>query len=780
MAEADPRSGLQRLIRPRTLLVAGGEEAAEVIRQCRQIGFEGALWALHPKRDAIEGVRCVRRVADLAGAPDASFLAVPPQACVTLVGELAARGAGGAVCYASGFAEAGPTGAALQQALVQAALAPAGRGDDGGMALVGPNCYGLLNLLDGVALWPDRHGSARLAAGQRGVALVTQSGNIALNLTMQRRHVPLASVWALGNAAVVDFADVITALLTDDRISAIGLHIEGLSDIPAFAAAAQAAAKAGVPIVALKTGASQLGARLAASHTSALAGADALYDALFGRVGIARVNDLGELLETLKLLHAGGALLPAAPERPQLAPQSAPRANLGMTAPADGTADAEPPFEAVVGRAGPRVGALSCSGGEASLLADLGEAAGLVFPPLGAAATERLSAVLGPKVALGNPLDYHTYIWADVPRLTACFAALMSAPIDIALLVLDFPFYAGARPEGWDEALAAFMAARTLRAGRGAIVSTLPELMPAAQAQALLAAGIAPLQGLREAAVALCAAARIGALRAHAINAVPLPRAGRACPHGRAADAAFDTAADTASGIPSGSPPDDAPGTPPGSRTLDEAAAKQALAAHGLAVPPSRLVSDANPDARTAAALAAARALGYPVVLKAVGADLTHKTELGAVKLNLRDDAALRAAAQALADHPRWLVEKMVTDGLAELIVGVTHDAQFGLALTLGAGGIWVELLADSVTLLLPAGADEVERALRRLQCFPLLNGYRGRPKANLSAVVDAVLAITRYAHAMPDRLVALDVNPLIATAKGAVAVDALIVLAGR
>ena len=689
------RPSLERLLRPRSIAVAGGLEAAEVLRQCQRIGFDGELYAIHPTRESMEGVRCVRSAAELPVAPDACFIAVRAEATVALVADLAARGAGGAVCYASGFAEVGEAGAHLQRQLLDAAR---------GMPFLGPNCYGLLNYLDGAALWPDRHGGERLPVDGRGVALLTQSGNIALNLTMQRRHLPLACVAALGNAASTDFHHLIDALSADPRISAIGLHIEGLGDVAAFAAAAQRALARGVPLVALKTGNSALGAQLAASHTSALAGPAALYGALFDRLGIAQVEDLAELLETLKLLHAGGPL------------------------------------------AGRRVGALSCSGGEASLVADLGEAAGLEYPPLGDTAQARLLEVLGPKVPLGNPLDYHTYIWGNVPALTDCFAGLMEAPIDLALLVLDFPFHEGDRPIGWDESLEAFVAACARRGCRGAIVSTLPELMPAAQSLRLQAAGIASMQGLRDAVAAVRSAAFIGERRAAVASMPPLHAPARL--------------------------------VGPKIHPLDEASAKQALSAHGVQVPAGRVVDAPLMSDRIAQALAAATVVGWPVVLKAVASDLAHKTEQQAVHLNLRHADQLRAAAEKLAGFDRWLVEKMVSGAVAELIVGVTRDPQFGTTLTIGAGGVMVELLADSVTLLLPTSASEVERALRRLKCFALLDGFRGRPRADLQAVVHSVLAIAAYAESQASRLIELDVNPLIVTANGAIAADALIRLA--
>ena len=180
---------LRRLLSPRHVAVFGGRAAAEVVRQCQQLGFVGEIWPVHPRHEFMEGLRCYPDVAALPAAPDASFIAVPRQGTIELVAELSARGAGGVICYASGFAEVGGEGVALQQHLVAAAA---------GMALLGPNCYGMLNYLDGVALWPDQNGGQRLA---RGVAIVTQSGNIGLNLTMQTRGLPLACLITVGNKA---------------------------------------------------------------------------------------------------------------------------------------------------------------------------------------------------------------------------------------------------------------------------------------------------------------------------------------------------------------------------------------------------------------------------------------------------------------------------------------------------------------------------------------------------------------------------------------------------
>lgn len=679
---------LRRLLAPRHVAVFGGRAAAEVVRQCRALGFAGEIWPVHPRHSVCEGLPCYPDVSALPAAPDASFIAVPRQGTIELVAALAERGAGGAICYASGFAEVGGEGIALQQQLVAAA---------GDMALLGPNCYGMLNYLDGVALWPDQHGGQRLATG---VAIVTQSGNIGLNLTMQTRGLPLACLITVGNKAGTSIEAIIEALLLDPRISAIGLHIEGLDDVAAFSRVALQALRQKVPLVALKAGSSELGAQITMSHTSSLAGPDALYQALFQRLGVARVHDPGGLLETLKFLHVHGAL------------------------------------------PGLRIVSASCSGGEASMVADLAQARGLDMPALPAPARQRLHAVLGTKVNVANPLDYHTYIWGDLAAQTECFAGLLDCRFDAHLLVLDFPRQDRCTADAWQTTVDAFIAAQTGHGARGVLVASLPEGLPESVARQLLAQGIAPMQGLVNCLDAIRQAADIGAAH-HRLAAItplqaPVPLLGA------------------------------------GARLLDEASAKQALARFGVPVPVGQVLGRAQ-------ALPFAAALGYPVVLKALAPGLAHKTEAGAVRLNLHNGAELEAALDAMAPlSEQFLVEQMVRGALAELLVGVQRDPQFGLTLTLGAGGVFVELLRDSVTLLLPLTRADLLHALQTLQMWPVVTGYRGRPHGDVAALLDAIQAILAYAAAHADRLLELDVNPLLVLplGQGVLAVDALIRLA--
>ena len=287
---------LGRLLSPRSLAVVGGRPAELALEQCRRLGFDGDLWPVHPTRALLDGIPCLPTLDDLPGVPDAALVAVNRYATVDVVGRLAAMGAGAAVCYASGFAEAGDDGRALQQDLLAAA---------DGMPVVGPNCYGTVSATVGAALWPDQQGLSRV---ERGVAIVTQSGNIGLNLTLQTRPLSISHLLTLGNQADVGIEECLEDLLGDPAVSAVGLHVEALHDVARFEEACRRASAAGVPIVALKTGSSPRAAEIAASHTSSLVGAAAAYGALFDRLGVRRVRSLAELLDTLLVLDRVGGL----------------------------------------------------------------------------------------------------------------------------------------------------------------------------------------------------------------------------------------------------------------------------------------------------------------------------------------------------------------------------------------------------------------------------------------------------------------------------------------
>tara|TARA_B100000780_G_scaffold91817_1_gene63566 strand:- start:3716 stop:5803 length:2088 start_codon:yes stop_codon:yes gene_type:complete len=683
---------LSRLLRPRSVAVIGGGVWCEnVVQQCRAIGFRGAIWPVHPTRAEIAGVPVFAGLAALPSAPDAVFIGVNRTLTVQLVAQLAEMGAGGATCFASGFREAqleSADGANLQEQLLLAAK---------DMPVIGPNCYGFINYLDGVALWPDQHGGLQVDCG---VAIVTQSSNVAINLTMQSRALPLAYVVTVGNQAQTGLAQIGQALLDDPRVTVLGLYIEGVGDLRAFEALAVQARRMGKPIVALKTGRSPQARAGAVSHTASLAGSGAGARALFARLGVAEVTGLDAFLETLKLLHVTGAL----PSR--------------------------------------RIASLSCSGGEASLMADSALDLNLEFPPLTKAQKTALRTALGPMVALANPLDYHTYIWGDVAAMTATFSALLGDDLALSCIVVDFPRADRCDPAAWDCVVTAAVAAKkgtgVQTGGRLALVSSLPETMPETVAQKLIAQGIVPLCGIESALKAIEIAADIGQMQAVPPQPLLLPE------------------------------PVQMPQELRHGHILNEHSAKARLLAHGVPVPEGRFCASAKLAAQ------AAKTLGFPLVLKGMGH--AHKSEAGAVHLNLRSSQAVAQAAADM-DSNGYLLEQMVTGGVAEVLVAVLRDPAHGFVLTLGAGGVMTEILADVSTRLVPVTAQDVRAALAELRIYPVLCGYRGSLGVNIDALIQAVLGVQSFVLETAAFLEEVEINPLICTPDRAVAVDALITL---
>ncbi|MFL4468758.1 acetate--CoA ligase family protein [Tateyamaria armeniaca] len=666
---------LDRLLRPRSIaVIGGGAWCTQVIIQSEKIGFVGAIWPVHPREAMVAGHGAFPSLDDLPEPPDAAFVGVNRNTTIDVVNALSQMGAGGAVCFASGFSEAAAEDAEAQD--LQARLVAAA----GDMPIFGPNCYGFINALDGALLWPDQHGCTPV---ERGVAILTQSSNIAINLTMQQRALPIAYMITCGNMAQTAQAQIAIALLDDPRVSAIGLHIEGFGNLRHWEELAAKAHARGIPLIALKVGASDQAKQSTVSHTASLAGSEAGAQALLDRLGIARLRALSDFLETLKLLHVYGPL------------------------------------------GGTRLASISCSGGEASLIADMALDTALTFPPLEHTQETQLRAALGPMVALSNPLDYNTYIWRDADAMAAAWSGMTGDGIDMTVSVVDYPVTDAG---DWTCATDAALKVRADTGRPFGVVATLPELMPLDVASQLMDGGVIPFFGLREALAAIAAASTL--TKPHDL---PLCLPG--------------------DGVPT--------------QTLNEDTAKTALSAYGLDCPAR--ISGAVQDV-----IDMVQNLRAPLAVKGVG--LAHKTDAGAVLLDLdhRDiaDAVARIGTRDI------LVEEMVTDGVAELLIGVTRDKAHGFVLTLGAGGVLTEVLRVTASLLLPVTDDDIRAALDTLSIAPVLDGYRGGPAADLDAIVNAALAIQAYVLAHHSTLSEVEVNPLICTPTRAVAVDALIQLA--
>ncbi|OYU38417.1 MAG: acyl-CoA synthetase [Pseudorhodobacter sp. PARRP1] len=656
---------LDRLLRPKSIAVLGAGWALNVIEQCRKMGFAGDIWPVHPTKVEIGGLRAYASLADLPSAPDATFIGVNRFATVEVVGALAAMGAGGAICFASGWTEAGAPD--LQAKLVAAA---------GDMPILGPNCYGVINYLDGALLWPDQHGGIPV---DKGVALVSQSSNIVINLGMQKRALPVAYVACLGNAAVVGLADLAGALLDDPRVTALGMYIEGIDDAVAFAALAERARAMGKGVVCIKSGKTELSRTAAASHTASLAGGGAASSAFLRQIGVAEVNTPSELIETLKIFHVHG---------PQI---------------------------------GTRICSLSCSGGEAGLVADLAAPYGIDFPPVPQATHDRLFNVLGEIPTISNPLDYHTFIWGDGPKTTEVFTAMLEA-YDAGLYIIDPPRNDRCDPSGYQPALDAIVSAQKTSGKIALPVASMPENFDERQAMALMDQGVVTLMGL-ETALAAVKAAQVapGVAGWRPVKALP----------------------------------------PRDSAMLSEAEGKALLGQAGVAVP--RAVSGTFAEV-----VAGAVGLTPPYAFKGLG--FAHKTEAGAVRLGLTSLAGQTEMPGATG----YLVEEMVTGTVGEILLGLRRDPVYGVSLTLGMGGVTAEVLADTVTLILPVTPAQVLDAMRGLRLWPLLDGYRGRARADMAAVADIAVRLGELMLA-DQSLEEIEINPILVRQSGAVAVDALI-----
>jgi acetate---CoA ligase (ADP-forming) len=675
---------IRRLIAPRSIALIGASAWTDAVAAGNAvIGYRGTIRRVHPTRASTASTTFYRSVAELPEAPDAAFIAVPNHEAPAVAAALAARGAGGFVCFTSGFSELGTeTGRRLTRELIDQAS---------DLPFFGPNCYGFVNFFDRAAMLPDQVVGEPI---ERGVAVICQSGTISLTLSFNQRSVPIGYLFSVGNQTRLAVEDLIEILCDDPRVTAFGLYLEGIKDAERFARAVEKARRAGKPIAVIKAGRTQAAARTAHSHTGALAGADSVFDAFCRQAGVARCDTLGGLCETLKIFHTRGAL------------------------------------------AGRKVLIMGASGGDMAMTADVARSLELDFAPIPEEKASALRVLLTDRVTVANPLDIHTYLWFDPPALKRVFSTAMHAGYDAVGFMLDFP-PEGSDSSSFDAAIDVYIEAAHDTAASVALISSLPETIGARVRKRCLSGGVVPLQGQREALEAFALAGGVGA--------------------------AWRTAPVLELRIP-----------PPAAATaysLSEFEGKTALRAFGVPTPPGRLVPAAE-------AAAYAESLGFPVVIKAAAAHLEHKTDVGGVALGIKSVAEAQSAAERLsALSETLLVEEMISDGVAEVLIGLIVDPQFGQVLVLGAGGVLTELLADSVTLLPPFTRESIAAGLKTLKVAKLLAGFRGKPAGDIEALIDAALGVASYAAAQVSTLQEIDVNPVIVrpAGKGVVAVDALV-----
>jgi acetate---CoA ligase (ADP-forming) len=664
---------LDRLVRPLSVALVGASSdpartSGRPLGYLRRHGFGGSVFVVNPRAQSIDGLTCYPSVEALPETPDVGLVLLGRERALDAVRALAARGTGAAIVLGGGYAEVDATGAQYQAELRAAAS---------DMRLLGPNTIGLVNVASSTALsasvaleLPD------LPVGR--VAVVTQSGGM-LSALLSRgaaHGLGFSSLIATGNEADVDVCEVVEYLLEDPTTRVIALYVESVRRPERFRRAAERAHQAGKPLVVLKVGRSEAGARSATSHTGAMAGADRLYDALFEQTGAVRVATLDQLIDVSAALVSGKRL------------------------------------------AGRRLAILTSTGGGASLVADACGLLGFELPPPDAASVARLADLLVSEAAVAdrNPVDLTLAgIQADIYR--QAIAALLDSPTYDGLVVVVG---------------ASGLAQPDLAAE--------PVLAAAAASSKPIAVYVTP----------------------HALNIVARLTA--------AGVPAFATAEGCAAALdalaPPATPSPAEPAQPAGvGTTLDEVDSKRLFAEYGI--PSVREWCCATPDE----AEAAARLVPGPVVLKVRG--VAHKSDLGGVRVGLAADD-IRAACAQMPSPSGWVVQEQITGGI-EMLLGLIRDPQLGPALLLGAGGTETEVFGDTAIRLLPLADRDAQAMVEALKVRPLLEGFRGRPRGDIPALLAAMAAFAGLA----DQVQEAEINPLfvLPEGQGVVAADGLVVL---
>ena len=700
---------LDKLFAPRSVALIGatprpGSVGAVVARNLRRAGFAGELMLVNPHYDTIDGLTVHPNVASLPRAPDLGVIVTPAETVPCLIHELAARGTRAAVIITAGFGELGQRGQTLQQATLDAAKPHL-------LRIVGPNCVGIM--LPRLGLDAT---FSHLAPPAGDIAFLSQSG--AMITAMLDWAVPhgigFSHVVSLGDMADVDFGDMLDYLAADPHTRAILLYAEGITHGRKFMSAARAASRI-KPVLVLKAGRSQAGARAATSHTGVLAGADAVYDAVFRRAGMLRVRTMAELFdaaETLALTHE---------------------------------------------QVGERLAILTNGGGAGVLATDALVAARGQLAALSQTTVADLNRQLPATWSHGNPVD----IIGDASgkRYGDALTTLIGDSEIDAILVLNCPT-ALAQPEDTARAVIDTVAGAEPAAlrGRNVITAWLGEYSARTARQLFADARIATYETPDSAVTGFLH--RVHHRRnQELLMETPPARLDMFGPDRVTVRRLIATALAA------------------GKSWLDPEETSAILAAYGLPIVANHFAAD--PD--QAASLAAK--VGFPIALKIRSADITHKSDVGGVALNLGNTDRVRREAEGMlrrvkAAHPEarldgFLVQPMVRRPSAvELLVGLVEDAVFGPLVAFGQGGTAVEIMRDTSLELPPLNALLARRLMARTRVWQLVQGYRGKPSANIEAIVEMLIRLGQLAADQAE-IRELDINPLLADAAGIIAVDA-------
>ncbi len=712
-------AGVRALFNPRNIAIVGasdrpGNWSQRVYRSLKKFEFPGAIYAVNPRNKTVwDGQICYASLGELPEPPDHVVVIVPGSAAVEAITEAGKAKARSATVFSGGFGEGGdPKGRALAADLKRAI-------EGAGIAVSGPNCMGNLAAPSRMMTIPDD----RITTLDRGpVGIVGQSGGIvmAIHRALLARGVTAGYAVTSGNEIGLNMADYIRYLADEPDIRAIACFIESIKQPAAFRRACVYARDAGKPVIAVKIGGSEESRKAALAHTGSLAGSLKCFDAVAETIGVVRVDTLDEIVETVEYFT-----------------------------------HAKPPK-------GPRLGAMTFSGGMKGLLLEAAERNGLTFPPLLPETNAKMAEVLGVGTSLGNPLDAGFAALSSSEAYFKGIETMLADPnIDVLLVQEELP--PAPRLNNKVENLRQ-VDQMVARAGKPIAVVSMISYMFTEHTREFRAAlpNLPVLQEIDKAIRAVGRAGRYGALRAEAASKTSAPSAK---PDVTAILKRRKAAAD-------------------GLAVLNEADSKALLRAYGIATPHEQVVGSVD------TAVSAAKEIGYPVVLKLVSTEVTHKSDIGGVILGIRSENELRSAyarleqnfakAQAGAKLTQALVAQQISGGV-ELVLGVQRDPEVGPVLMFGTGGVLLELTKDVSFGAVPLPPWQAKAMIERTTAGRLLKGYRGAPASDEASVLAALTALGRLAHDLGDQIESVDINPLVALpdGQGAVALDALVVLRG-
>lgn len=694
---------LERLLKPDSIAIYGASEnhgpGRRILEMLDRLGYGGTVYPINPKYETVLGKRCYAGLEEVPEGIDAIVFCVNHQLVVEPFKAAAARGYGAAVVLDGGFAETGKEGRRRQEELGRAAR-------EAGMVVCGPNCMGVLSPHHRTSLYTSRLLHPEKLPGN--VAIVTQSGSIAIGLLTDCRRFGFSHVVSTGNEAVTTTADFIDHLADDPETRVIATFTETIRDPERYVAALDKAADRGKPVVVLKVGRNDRTRRAITTHTGGLAGEARVFSEVLKRHRAIEVGDMDELTEVLTCCQ--GERWPT----------------------------------------GRKLGVLTASGGQAALILDHVVADGLRLLPLSEAGRREAERVIGPITGDGNPLDAWGNGRFDV-NIPHGLKVLADEPdVDSIVMVSDSRDDSPMVPTQYTQYLAE-TARRTTKPCF--FMNTRPGLFRQEFADALRAAGVPTIGGARQ---GLGAVDRLARWSMPGFDPLPEPRQSTrvaACLRNGKRHRAH----------------------------INEVDAKKLLGQAGLSVVSERIVTSREE------ALHAARGIGFPVVLKVASDDIPHKSDLGLVAAGLADDAALAAAfdeitalLEQVAPPPSdavFIVQAMVRDAV-ELFMGVSRDADFGLVLAFGLGGVLVEILDDVALRPLPLRDGDVNAMIAETRGRRLLGGVRGQAPRDVQAVRECLTALAEFAWAERDFVAEIDLNPVMSLPRGqgCVVVDALII----